>query len=283
MKPTQAVIPMAGDLHAALPLQQIATSDGRLARVAGLHLAELREAGIERVALIVAPAARRTFEALLPELGAGVELIEQPEPRGFGDAVLRAESWCGGRPFVLQVCDHLFLSAEARSCTRQLVEAYDAVGVPVCGVQPTHESELPRFGVIGGQRVRGAEGLYTIETVLEKPTPTIAEERCVVPGLRHGYYLGFFGLHLLTQAVFDSLRARAANLPASAKLGLSESLAEVARAQRVLAVEIHGRRIDLEDRFGLMRAQLALALNGPGRPEVLSLMLEEAAHAAGRA
>ena len=40
-----------------------------------------------------------------------------------------------------------------------------------------------------------------------------------------------------------------------------------------------GHRVDIEGPFGLLRAQLALALYGPRREEALSLILEEVAHA----
>jgi len=46
----------------------------------------------------------------------------------------------------------------------------------------------------GGRPAR--KDLYAIETVLEKPTPTEAELRLIVPGLRAGYYLCFFGTHI---------------------------------------------------------------------------------------
>ena len=41
--------------------------------------------------------------------------------------------------------------------------------------------------------------------VLEKPTPTEAEQRLIVPGLRAGHYLCFFGMHVLTPTVMDLL------------------------------------------------------------------------------
>jgi UTP--glucose-1-phosphate uridylyltransferase len=270
---------MAGPAHGTLPLQQLATSDGGLARVFALQVSELREAGVERIALVIAPETRATFEALASELGGDVSLIEQTEPKGFGDAVLRAREWAGNHPFLLQVCDHLFVSGDARSCVRQLVDAAAHEDGILCAVQPTHESLLPRFGVVGGRRMRGAERIYEVDTILEKPTPTVAEQHCIIPGLRNGHYLCFFGIHVLTQDVFDALAARSSALRGSARLGLSEALADLARTRRVLAYEIDGRRIDLEDRFGLLRAQLALALHGRGREQVLRIMLEETAAA----
>ena len=57
------------------------------------------------------------------------------------------------------------------------------------GVQPTRESLLTRFGAVAGRRMAGRPGVYRVETVIEKPTPTEAEQRLMVPGIRAGYYL----------------------------------------------------------------------------------------------
>jgi UTP--glucose-1-phosphate uridylyltransferase len=118
-----------------------------------------------------------------------------------------------------------------------------------------------------------------VETVLEKPTPTVAEEFCMIPGLRQGTYLALFGTHALTPLVFTLLRERRKLLEPQQKLGLTESLADLARRGRYLALEVQGRRVDLESPFGLLSAQLALALHGPRREEVLRLILEEVAAA----
>ena len=57
-------------------------------------------------------------------------------------------------------------------------------------------------------------------------------------------------------------------------LTLSAALAELARQEQYLALEDTGRRYDLGARYGLLTAQLALALNGRDRDEVLTHLLE---------
>jgi len=46
----------------------------------------------------------------------------------------------------------------------------------VSAVQATRESMLPYYGTVGGRHVSEARGLYEVETVVEKPTPTRAEQ-----------------------------------------------------------------------------------------------------------
>jgi UTP--glucose-1-phosphate uridylyltransferase len=115
--------------------------------------------------------------------------------------------------------------------------------------------------------------MYRVETVIEKPTPTEAEQRLLVPGLRAGYYLCFFGMHVLTPAIIDILGRQLAGRDLEA-VTLSSALAELARQEQYLAVEAPGHRYDLGARFGLFTAQMALALSGSDRETVLSQLLE---------
>jgi UTP--glucose-1-phosphate uridylyltransferase len=278
LKINKAVIPMAGPIHRDLPLQHITTGEGVTRHVAALQIDEMLEAGIRGVALVMAPGTEPFYEVLRAQFGEVLARIEQPTPKGFGDAILCAEPWVAGEPFILQVCDHVFVSQAADSCTRQVLAIASAEKCSVSAVLPTPESQLPYFGVVGGLRVAGATDLYTVSTVIEKPTPTVAEELCMVPGLRQGTYLALFGTHVLTPRVFAVLREQRKAL-GDGMLGLTEALALLVAQEKYLAREVKGLRLDLEGPFGLLRAQVALALHGPRREEVLEILLEEVAHA----
>ena len=109
-----------------------------------------------------------------------------------------------------------------------MVELAEAEECAVSAVQATRENLLPRFGAVGGRRVPGRQGLYRVDTVIEKPTPTEAEQRLMAPGMRAGYYLCFFGIHVLTPAVMELLERQLAEAP-DAPILLSAALAELAR------------------------------------------------------
>jgi UTP--glucose-1-phosphate uridylyltransferase len=272
----KAIIPMGGPLHGDLPLQHVTIGDGTTKRVAALQIEELLSAGVAQVALVTR-SNEPSFVELREQFGKAVELVEQPEPLGFGHAILCAESWIAAEPFIVQVCDHVFITHAAASCTSQLLEVAAREDCPVSAVQANAESQLPYFGVVGGSRIKGDSRLYSVETIIEKPTPTVAEERCLIPGLRQGTYLALFGTHVLTPQVFDQLREQRELLPKGGRLGLTEAIAALAAKQKYLALEVDGQRVDLESPFGLLRAQLALALYGSRREEVLRLILEEVA------
>jgi UTP--glucose-1-phosphate uridylyltransferase len=132
---------------------------------------------------------------------------------------------------------------------------------------------LPFFGAVAGRRQQGRPGLYRVDTVLEKPTPTEAEQRLVVPGIRAGYYLCFFGIHAFTPTVMDLLGVAFAAEP-ERPVTLSAVLAELAHREQYLAVEEAGLRYNLGARYGLLTSQIALALHGRDRGEVLSQLVE---------
>jgi len=277
----QAVIPMASPQHRNLPFQQVLDGEGRVKHLIALQIEELLASGVERILLVTNPQTTGMLADLRSTYSC-VEPIVQTELGGFGHAVLCAEPYIGTDSFLLQVCDHLFITYAERSCTAQLIDVALRDECTVSAVQVTKENELPYFGVIGGRRVRGEEALYLVETVLEKPTPTAAEEHCVVSGLRLGTYLSFFGTHALHASAFRCLHDIESKLQPGQKLGFSEALMRLAKTEKYLALQVQGHRVDLESPYGLLRAQVALALNGPKRAEVLQVMLEEVAVAAKR-
>ncbi|TAG33533.1 MAG: UTP--glucose-1-phosphate uridylyltransferase [Verrucomicrobia bacterium] len=269
-----ALITAAGGDERRLPLQNLTNKQGKWRPVIVIQLDEMFDAGIERVGVIIRPADRSAYEAVLAGYGQRVTLIEQSAPLGYGHAVLCGREFVGTNSFLLQVSDHLYIDAGSASCTKQLLELAAAEGCALSAVQPTPESQLCRYGTIAGALVPGRSDLFQIESVIEKPTPTVAEQVCVVPGLRLGHYLCFFGMHVLTPTVFSLLEtARAA--ASSGKLGLSPVLSALAAREKYLAARLPGRRADLEARLGVFRAQLALGLNGPARSAILAVLAEE--------
>lgn len=275
MNVSKAVITAAGARQRHLPLQTIVDAEARSRKALGLLVDEARSAGISEVGLVVSPGAADLYRDAALDEGVHITFIEQAEPRGYGHAVLSARDFVGDEAFLLMVSDHLYVSDRpGQTCAAQLVETARQEACPVSAVQPTHESELSYFGAIGGALFTGREFLYEVETVLEKPSPTVAEQRIMTPGLRHGYYLCFLGMHVLTPAIMPILEALASVMKDGETLHLSDALDAVAKRGRYLAHAIQGRRYDLDQRYGILMAQLALALDGRHREEVLAGIIE---------
>lgn len=278
MNVRKAVITAAGRRQRALPVQTLVDRDGVEKSVLAILVEEAIGAGIEEVAVVVAPGDDVPYAGAAGGHAATLRFVVQERPFGYGHAVHCAREFVGQEPFLHLVGDHLYVSADATSCARRLVDVATAQDCAVSSVQATREHLLPYYGAIGGRRVPGQPDLYAVETVVEKPTPTTAELHLVVPGLRSGHYLCFFGMHVLTPAVMHILAQQmatdGATDGASAGVTLSAALATLATREKYLALTERARRFDVGVKYGLLTAQIALALAGEDREEVLGRLVE---------
>lgn len=277
MKIRKAVITAAGKDQDRLPLQRFVDVDGVEKSALRIIAEEVVAAGVEQICVVVRAGNERAYAEATGDFARLLVFVEQPAPRGYGEALWRARDFVGDEPFVHLVSDHLYISRSARRCAQQLVEVAMAEQCSVTAVQPTRESMLKEYGAVGGSRVAGRSGLYQIERVLEKPTPTKAEQELTVAGLRAGHYLCVFGMHVFTPTVMDLLDrelARLASAPDAQPLMLSATQAELARRERYLAAELEGTRFNIGVKYGMLMAQLALALHGSDREEILARLVE---------
>jgi UTP--glucose-1-phosphate uridylyltransferase len=271
MRIRKAVITAAGSAQRLLPLQVLIDRDGRERSVLAILIEEALRAKIEEVCVVVHPGDEVDYAAVAGEHRPRLRLVEQREQRGYGHAIWCAREFTAGEPFLHLVGDHLYVGRGERGCAQRLVETAAEERCIVSAVHATRESQLPFFGAVGGQRAPGKQDLYHVDTVLEKPTPTEAEQKIAVAGLRTGHYLCFFGMHVLTPAVMELLGRLLAD---GGRVTLSDALAQLARTERYLALEIPEQRYDLGKRYGLFMAQLALALSGRDREEMLASLVE---------
>lgn len=284
MRVKKAVITAAAESQRALPLQTLIDRDGEEKPVLAILIEQILDANVEEICVVVAPGAEAPYGHAAGKHVGHVRFVAQHDRRGYGHAVWCAREFLAGAPFLHLVGDHLYVNSDGAAPAARLLSVAEAEECSVSGVQITREGLLPNFGAIGGRRLPGRQGLYRIETVLEKPTPTEAEEKLNVPGMRAGYYLCFFGMHVFTPGVIELLDREVA---AGGRVPLSNALAQLARNEQYLAIEEPHRRYDIGARYGLLTAQLALALNGKDRAEVLAQLVEllaahQAAAAAGR-
>ena len=270
MKLRRAVITAAGRDGQQLPLQRLIDRDGIPKTALQIVVEEAVAAGTDEIAIVVRPGDEAAFRAAAGGSASRLELLPQVEPLGYGNAIQVTRAFVDDEPFLHFVGDHLYVSDATRRCAQQLVAIAEAEGCAVSAVQAPRESMLPFYGTVGGRRVPESRGLYEVETVVEKPTPTRAEQDLIVPGLRAGHYLCFFGMHVLTPAIFDLLAA----LGDAGQRQLSPALAQLAARERYLAYEVHGRRFNLGETYGLLVAQLALGLAGHDRTEILAQIVE---------
>jgi glucose-1-phosphate thymidylyltransferase len=131
-------------------------------------LGSLDEAGLDKIALIVAPE-HGEIRDYIDHRHAGrlaIDLVVQPEARGTADAVLAVEPWTSGEPFLVLNSDNLYPVAVLRD-----VAALDEPGLPVFA-----RDALIRSSNIPPDRVQ-AFAIVEIDTagylarIVEKPDP----------------------------------------------------------------------------------------------------------------
>lgn len=273
MKVTRALITAAGRKQRTLPLNSLVDRDGIVKTALWIVLDEVVAAGVDEIGIVVRHGDESAFRQAAGPHESRLRFIEQSEPFGYGHAVYCGRDFVRGEPFLLVVGDHLYISRSEKSCAQQLIEVVQDATCSVSAVQASPESKLPYFGVVGGRVEPGQPGLYTVDDMIEKPTPTEAEQRLMVPGLRAGHYLCFFGMHVLAPSVMDILGEGVAEASEAQPLMLTPALATLASREKFLAKEMEGSRYDLGQRYGLFMAQLALVMAGVDRDEVLAQML----------
>jgi UTP--glucose-1-phosphate uridylyltransferase len=270
----KAVITAAGIHQRALPLQTFVDRDGVDKTALQIIIEEAISAGVEEVCLIIAPGDRDAYRQAAGRHASRLHFVEQISPRGYGHALSLAREFTGADAFLHLISDHLYISKTAMRCAHQVVERAHAENCAVSAVQATREHMLPFYGTVGARRVARQTDLYEIENVLEKPTPSEAEQKLIVPGLRAGYYLCFFGIHVLTPAVMTMLQESLVPEAPPQGVSLTSVLARLCTQERYLALEVQGMRHNLDVKYGLLLAQLALALDGADRENVLASLVE---------
>ncbi len=279
--------------------------DGLAKPVIQIIAEEALESGIEEICIVTAPGDaqgyERQFSALrenllrtyegaawaesgarrIDDLIGRIRFAEQREPLGYGHAVGCAEEFVGGEPFLLLLGDHLYIShLSGRRCAQQLIELATRRECAVAAVQSTREHLIGRYGTLSGRRLPDSANAYRIEAIVEKPSVSRAEIELQTPGLRVGHYLCFFGMHVLTPAIFGLIRESVPSQPG--EIHLTPALQELARRETYLALEIEGTRYDIRGKFGLLQAQIAFAMSGSDRDHLLTTVVDTLAESAAR-
>lgn len=99
-----------------------------------------------------------------------IVFVNQPEPRGFGDAVFHAKKFTGNEPFLVHAGDDLILSKN-NQYSKRLVQVFESQRAEaVFYVQKVKDPR--RYGVITADKVD--ENLYRVMEIEEKPSSPLS-------------------------------------------------------------------------------------------------------------
>jgi len=296
----ERLYPVADTIQKAmLPVVDI---DGLHKPVIQIIIEEAFASGIEEICIVCAPGdGKRYIDAFtslrdnlvksfksvdwakeeaekIDQLLSRIQFAEQQEARGYGHAVYCAKEFVNNEPFLLLLGDYLYVSyLNQKRCAAQLIDLATKEACSVSAVNPTIEHQIHRYGTLTGKHLPNSEGVYQIEKLIEKPSLSTAELELQTPGLRAGYYLCFFGIHVFTPLVFELLEKETKK--EDANILLTPVLQNLAVTEKYLALEVKGKRYDLSRKNGLLRAQIALGLAGDAHDETLTTIVELLAEA----
>jgi UTP-glucose-1-phosphate uridylyltransferase/mevalonate kinase len=181
----------------------------------------------------------------LLEIGQRVHFVIQEFQEGFGHAVYTAYQAIGDEPFILYLGDHLYRSNTERSCTRQLLDAYNQRGISIVGLRRTPERMIANFGTVGGAWIE-PEKLLNITEFAEKPTLEYARSRLRVPDLPDNEYLTVFGQYIIHPEVFSYLEEHIRNnVRERGEFQLTSALERLRKDEGFHGLVIDGMRFDI--------------------------------------
>jgi len=272
----KAVIPAAGFGTRLFPASKavkkelfpIIDRDG-IAKPAILYIVEeALAAGIEEVYIIIQPSDLQDFQDFfnhqvsvenynkLPrhfqdyskrilEIGQKVHFIFQELQEGFGHAVYCTREAIGDEPFLLYLGDHLYRSDTEKSCTQQLVEAFNQSGVSILGLRRTPESQIHNFGTTTGAWIE-PERLLNVTEFAEKPTIDYARMNLRVPEMPEDEYLTVFGQYIIKPQIFNYLEEHTRhNVRERGEFQLTSALDRLRQEDGFQGLMIDGKRFDI--------------------------------------
>ena len=281
LKPKQtvrkAVIPVAGFGTRLYPATKaikkdflpVLDKDGLFKPVIMVLLEQLMKSGIEEVCLIIgddekdiyekffAPISRENYDKLpedkkryennLIEIGKKVKFVYQRERKGFGHAVYQSRDFANDEPVLLLLGDMIYDSFIGKTCSSQLIDAYEEYGLPVISMHEVKLDEVVHYGLLHGQGEDRNEKYMHLDCIYEKPGTDFAKENLAVKSKNsEDKYYAVFGQYILTKEVYDVLKKNIdENKLSRGEIQLTDALEEVRSRFGMMGCTIKGRSYDV--------------------------------------
>lgn len=175
---------------------------------------------------------------------ANLHFIRQKEPLGLGHAVLSARRHVGQEPFAVLLGDDVMQAHPP--VLQQLIDQWRP-GLSIVAVQPVSREEANRYGIVYGKWT--SQGTFRVSHLVEKPVFARAPENP----------LAIMGRYILDPAVFAVLEDIRPG--AGGEIQLTDALDVLARQGQLLAVPYRGKRFDVGEKLGFIKATVESALD----------------------
>ena len=195
-----------------------------------------------------------------------VHYIRQRYMRGLGDAILCAKTFMGDEPFAVLLGDDVVYHPE-RPALRQLIDVYEQTGGSVLGCQQVPDEKVSSYGIVAGEPVNGwKEKLWRVSDMIEKPSLAEAPSHFAV-----------LGRYIIKPEIFAILENTKPGK--GGEVQLTDALKVLAKLDNVYAYAFEGKRYDLGDKLGFLKATVEFALRredlGPAFRAYLRQLVQE--------
>ena len=177
---------------------------------------------------------------------ANIYFVRQKETRGLGHAVNCARSFVGNEPFAVLYGDDVIIG-EDPACG-QLIRAYEEFGKGVLGVKMVTPEAITKYSSLKVENIH--DNYFQCTDMIEKPTPDKIMS-----------LYSILGRCILTPDIFDILDKTEPG--AGGEIQLTDAMRTMARNVGMVAVDFTGKRYDMGNKFGIMQAQVEVALKHP--------------------
>ena len=188
-----------------------------------------------------------------------IHYVRQKNPRGLGHAVYCARKFIGDEPFAVLLGDDVVVSE--KPCLKQLMEVYEEKGGSVLGVQRVGGEEVHKYGIIDPE---GDDSKQTVRvhSLVEKPDKNAAPSNIAV-----------LGRYIIEPEIFGLLEDTAPG--AGGEIQLTDALKVLAAQKPVYAHVFEGKRYDVGDKMGFLKATVEFALGRADLGEQFAAYLKE--------
>ena len=172
--------------------------------------------------------------------------VRQNKPLGLGHAILKAKSFIGNDPFIVALGDDIMYSP-TKSVSKQLIEKYNEYGMSVIGVQEVEQNDVSKYGIESPGKTLD-NSTVEIENFIEKPSLEEAPSR-----------MACLGRYLLDGKIFKYLEE---TKPGSGgEIQLTDGILKMIQDKnKVIAYNFQGKRYDIGNKIGLLKANIEFGL-----------------------
>ena len=193
---------------------------------------------------------------------ANIYTIRQKKKNGLGDAIKYAESFVGDEPFAILLGDDIiYNTSDELPCIKQMADIYEKEETPVLGVQEVSWDDVDKYGIVNG--VKTSDRITEVESLVEKPSREEATTN-----------LAILGRYIVTPDIFPILHETKPGK--NNEIQLTDALNKLAEKRKMIAYDFIGKRYDVGNKLGFVKATVDFALNDDKiKDELLEFLREK--------